>query len=168
MIWVATWLTRSMSPQWVMVSSVLNDACAIFSRSDSLCILMTQSDSYQTAGDKNHWSRNKTKISLPLPLSLSVWSLSISYFQISSQKKANSSYPWAGDYGFIQNSSACYQGLSDDAAVTECIIDAGTYFEMMSKYHIQEYSVCTWRMICRGCKHPYSCMEFLRVNRWLS
>lgn len=90
--------------------------------------------------------------SSPSPCSLSRWSLSISYLRISSQKQTHLILE-RGGYGFIPNPS-------DDAAVSEDIREAGTRLEN----HIQENSVCTWRMICWGCKHLYSSMQFTQLD----
>lgn len=90
--------------------------------------------------------------SSPPPCSLSRWSLSISYLRISSQKQTHLILE-RGGYGFIPNPS-------DDAAVSEDIREAGTRLEN----HIQENSVCTWRMICWGCKHLYSSMQFTQLD----
>lgn len=90
--------------------------------------------------------------SSPPPCSLSRWSLSISYLRISSQKQTHLILE-RGGYGFIPNPS-------DDAAMSEDIREAGTRLEN----HIQENSVCTWRMICWGCKHLYSSMQFTQLD----
>lgn len=44
--------------------------------------------------------------------------------------------------------------------MSEDIREAGTRLEN----HIQENSVCTWRMICWGCKHLYSSMQFTQLD----
>lgn len=95
----------------------------------------------------------------PPPCSLSQWSLSISYLRISSQKQTHLILE-RGVYRFIPNPSACYQGLSDDAAMSEDIKESGTHLGN----HIQESSVCSWRMICWGCKHLYSSMQFTQLD----
>lgn len=162
MIWVATWLTRSMSPQWVMVSSVLNEACAIFSRSDSLCILMTLTEWLLPDGGRQKPLESEQDKDLPPSAPLLISVIFINILPPNELTETKSSYRWAGGDGFIPNYLLRpLRRCSGDWMYLICS-------DMMSKHHIQGYSLCIWRMICRGCKHPYSCMQFLRVNRWFS
>lgn len=117
MIWVLTWVTRSMIPWWVIVSSVLNEACAIFSRGESPCTLMMLAEWLLPDSRRQKPLESERDGDLPPsspPFSRSVWSSSISYIQMSSQKQTR----------LILWISGTRSGLPDAAAGAEWITGA--------------------------------------------
>lgn len=142
-----------------MVSSVLNEACAIFSRSDSLCILMTLTEWLLPDGGRQ--KPLESEQDKDPPRSLRPLLITVICINIVPYLHARAGRLWIYLKSLGRPSRPPRQRGGDRTCYGSRAV-----FEIMSKYHIQEYWMCTRRMICRGCKHPYSCTQFGRVNRW--
>lgn len=154
-----------MSPQWVMVSSVLNEPCAIFSQSDSLCIQMTLTEWVLTDGGRQKPLEMKRDKDLPPSARLLISVIFIYIVRLNKLRETKKTHLIL-EQGVLDLYWIPLHARKGSWMLQQWV--KGIAVEMMSEYHIQEYSVCTLRMICQRCKHPYSCVQFQWVTRWLS